>query len=201
MIAPELDVVFVIEDSTATAPVRAFRCSEFGHLCLINGSLQLPPRGAARNLAGCVSNETPTGKLTHVADEVAFQTPLRADPNAVWVASIAGPATPYSITTEIPAGASESRPVDGSLVRAEPERAGDAGGSAAAVGAGIRRPGLRSDHLRRQPAAGVSPGRGHQDQTARDLTRLLSHRARRGRRRYRDGASIDRWSCPLRGAS
>jgi len=80
-------------------PFFPFRCNEFGHLCLINGVMQPPPRGAATNLTGCVSNETPTSKLTKLGDEVTFLKSLKPDPTLVWVATIAGPPTPYSITT------------------------------------------------------------------------------------------------------
>jgi len=62
-------------------PVWSFRCNEFGHLCNINGTLQRVPRGPAMsNLQGCVSNETATGKLTHVTDEVAFLKALKGNP-------------------------------------------------------------------------------------------------------------------------
>jgi hypothetical protein len=93
-------------------PKTTFRCNEFGHLCLVDGSMQAPPRAAATNLMGCVSNETPSGRLTHISDEVAFLKALRVDPNLVWVASIAGPPTPYTITTQVsvnPVG--ENQPV------------------------------------------------------------------------------------------
>jgi hypothetical protein len=57
-----------------------------------------PPRqGALNNLQGCVSNETATGKLTRVADEVSFLKSLKSDPSQVFVAAIAGPTTPYSV--------------------------------------------------------------------------------------------------------
>ncbi len=72
-------------------PFWSFRCNEFGHLCNINGTLSPPPRGVAMNLQGCVSNDTPTGRLTHVADEIAFLRSLKPDPNQIMVAAITGP--------------------------------------------------------------------------------------------------------------
>jgi hypothetical protein len=78
-------------------PLWSFRCNEFGHLCNINGQMMPPPRGPATNLMGCVSNETATGKLTHVADEVAFLKALKPDPSQIFVAAITGPSAPYSI--------------------------------------------------------------------------------------------------------
>jgi len=49
------------------------------------------------NLSGCISNETPSGKLTKVADEVAFLKSLKTDPGQIFVSAITGPATPYSV--------------------------------------------------------------------------------------------------------
>jgi hypothetical protein len=80
-------------------PLTSFRCNEFGHLCVINGRLAPPPRAAAQNLVSCMSNETPTGKLNKVADEVRFLKSLKSDPNQIFVAAITGPTTPYSIQT------------------------------------------------------------------------------------------------------
>jgi hypothetical protein len=83
--------------SDPLGPFWSFRCNEFGHLCNINGTLQPPPRGAATNLMGCVSNETATGRLTKVGDEIAFLRGLKKDANQILVAAITGPTTPYSI--------------------------------------------------------------------------------------------------------
>jgi hypothetical protein len=83
--------------SDPLGPLWSFRCNEFGHLCNIGGVLQPPPRGAAANLQACVSNEGPTGRLTKVADEVAFLKRLKSDPNNIVVAAITGPAEPYGI--------------------------------------------------------------------------------------------------------
>jgi len=86
--------------TTETAPLGplwSWRCNEFGHLCDINGMLQSPPRGPSTNLQGCMSNDGPTGKLTHLADEVAFLKGLKANQGDILVAAITAPATPYSV--------------------------------------------------------------------------------------------------------
>jgi hypothetical protein len=90
-------------DPTATGvslygPLASYRCNEFGHLCEIGGTLQAPSRTfAMNNLAGCTSNETASGKLTKVAEEITFLKSLKSDPNRIFVAAITGPAVPYSV--------------------------------------------------------------------------------------------------------
>lgn len=84
--------------SDPLGPLWSWRCNEFGHLCNIGGQMVPPPRGPAmNNLQGCISNETPSGQLTHVADEVAFLKALKPDPSQIFVAAITGPSAPYSI--------------------------------------------------------------------------------------------------------
>ncbi len=83
--------------SDPLGPYWSYRCNEFGHLCNINGTLQPPPRGPADHLQGCVSNETPTGRLTKVGDEVAFLKGLKVDPSRIVVAAITGLPTDYSV--------------------------------------------------------------------------------------------------------
>ncbi len=83
--------------SDPLGPFWSFRCNEFGHLCNINGTLSPPPRGIAMDLQGCISNDTPSGRLTKVADEISFLKSLKPDPNQIMVAAITGPATPYSV--------------------------------------------------------------------------------------------------------
>ncbi|HET6146938.1 MAG TPA: hypothetical protein VFH68_05360 [Polyangia bacterium] len=84
--------------SDPLGPLWSWRCNEFGHLCNIGGQMVPPPRGPAMaNLQGCISNETPSGKLTHVVDEINFLKSLKPDPNQIFVAAITGPTTPYSI--------------------------------------------------------------------------------------------------------
>ncbi len=79
-------------------PLWSWRCNEFGHLCQDQtGNLVPPARGPATNLMGCVSNDTPSGKLTKLSDEISFLKSLKADPNQIFVAAITGPATPYSV--------------------------------------------------------------------------------------------------------
>lgn len=84
-------------NSDPLGPLWSFRCNEFGHLCNINGTLQPPPRGPATDLQGCISNDTATGKLTRLTDEIAFLKGLKTDPTQLFVAAITAPATPYSI--------------------------------------------------------------------------------------------------------
>ncbi len=84
--------------SSELGPLWSWRCNEFGHLCNINGTLQPPPRGPAmNNLQGCISNDTSSGRLTKLSDEISFLKGLKTDPNQIFVAAITGPATPYSI--------------------------------------------------------------------------------------------------------
>lgn len=83
--------------SDPLGPYWSFRCNEFGHLCMINGRLQPPPRGAADNLQGCISNDTDTGRLTKVRDEVAFLKSLKTDPGKIFVAAISGVPDTYGI--------------------------------------------------------------------------------------------------------
>jgi hypothetical protein len=97
--------------SDPLGPLSTFRCSEFGHLCNINGTLQPPPRGPASDLQQCQSNEGPTGLLSHVNDEVYFLKSLKADPAQVVVAVIAGPPTPYSIENAVVGTQTEPRMV------------------------------------------------------------------------------------------
>ena len=95
--------------SDPLGPFWSYRCNEFGHLCNIDGALQPPPRGPTANLQGCVSNETPSGRLTRVGEEVAFLRSLKSDPNnQILVAAITGPETPYAVEM-IPASLTSDR--------------------------------------------------------------------------------------------
>jgi hypothetical protein len=96
--------------SDSLGPFDRFRCNELGHLCQINGALTHPPRGAAADLPGCVSNESSNDMLTKVADEVAFLQSLKTNPALLTVAAITGPVTPYSIDMVQEAGAPEAHP-------------------------------------------------------------------------------------------
>jgi len=84
-------------EMSALGPLWSWRCNEFGHLCNINGTLQSPPRGPSTNLQGCMSNDGPTSKLTHLADEIAFLKSLKTNQSQILVAAITGPATPYTV--------------------------------------------------------------------------------------------------------
>jgi hypothetical protein len=77
-------------------PLQSYRCNEYGHLCMIDGKLQRPPRDKETGeLQGCRSAED--GRLDRVADFVAFLKGLKADPARVFFAAVAGPPTPYSV--------------------------------------------------------------------------------------------------------
>ena len=77
-------------------PTQNFQCNEFGHLCQVNGQLQAPSRYAAASYDGCVSNDH--GMLDSVADFVKTLRGLKSDPAKVFVAALAGPTTPYTVT-------------------------------------------------------------------------------------------------------
>ena len=83
--------------SDPLGPLWSWRCNEFGHLCQINGSWQSPARGPATLLQDCISNDGPTGKLTHLRDEITFLKSLKSDQSQIVVEAITGPATPYSV--------------------------------------------------------------------------------------------------------
>ncbi len=96
--------------SSVLGPFTSFRCNEFGHLCQINGQLRSPPRAAADNLTGCISNDTSSGHLTKVTDEVNFLKSLKSRPDLIFAAAITGPATPYGIEMIEPAAGGELYP-------------------------------------------------------------------------------------------
>ena len=73
-------------------PPTNFRCNEFGHLC--RGSA--PPRTATGLLRDCQSNET-GGTLESITSFVDFLRGLKSDPAKVFVATVAGPPTPYQV--------------------------------------------------------------------------------------------------------
>jgi hypothetical protein len=81
-------------------PTENFQCNEFGHLCQVSGKLQAPSRFVAATYDGCVSNDH--GMLDSVADFVATLRSLKSDPAKVFVATIAGPPTPYTVTLRTP---------------------------------------------------------------------------------------------------
>jgi hypothetical protein len=73
-------------------PPTNFRCNEFGHLC--RGFA--PPRTATGVLRDCQSNET-GGSLESITSFVDFLRGLKSDPAKVFVATVAGPPTPYQV--------------------------------------------------------------------------------------------------------
>jgi hypothetical protein len=82
----------LFEPSTSRyGPQGSFRCAEYGHLC--NGAS--PPRTGG-TLTGCHSAEG-AGKLVPVAEYVSFLKGLKAKPEQVMVAVVAGPPTPYAV--------------------------------------------------------------------------------------------------------
>jgi hypothetical protein len=92
-------------------PLWSWRCNEFGHLCQDQGGNLVPPaRGPANNLQGCVSNDTSSGKLTKLSDEITFLKGLKTDPNQIFVAAITGPATPYSVEMIMQGNDTEQHP-------------------------------------------------------------------------------------------
>jgi len=92
-------------------PLWSWRCNEFGHLCQDQaGNLVPPARGPANMLQGCISNDTDSGKLTKLSDEISFLKSLKPDPNQIFVAAITGPATPYSVEMIMQGNDTEQHP-------------------------------------------------------------------------------------------
>jgi hypothetical protein len=89
--------------SDPLGPLQSYRCNELGHLCLIDGKLQHPPRTMATGeLQGCRSAED--GRLDKVSDFVSFLKNLKGDPARVFLAAVTGPATPYVVGLESSSG-------------------------------------------------------------------------------------------------
>jgi hypothetical protein len=89
-VPPDSDLL-VTSSSDPRGPLSSFRCAEFGHIC---GDSR-PPRTPAGPLTDCRSAED--GVLLNVSELAEFFKTLKADPNDVMVAAIAGPPTPYTI--------------------------------------------------------------------------------------------------------
>jgi len=82
----------LFEPSTSRyGPQGSFRCAEYGHLC----SGASPPRSGGTP-TGCRSAEG-AGKLVPVAEYVSFFKSLKAQPERVLAAVVAGPPTPYAV--------------------------------------------------------------------------------------------------------
>jgi hypothetical protein len=89
---PLYDTTANLTIASQLGPPTNFRCNEFGHLC----GGRHPPRTATGELQGCESNET-EGYLETVSSFAAFLRGLKPDPAQVFVAAVAGPATPYQV--------------------------------------------------------------------------------------------------------
>jgi hypothetical protein len=97
--------------SNPLGPIANYRCNQFGHLCTnpASGAIGAPPlnppsdaQGTSTaptlDLTNCTSNDTATGLLTPVAKFVSDIKALKPDPDKqIVVASIAAPATPYTV--------------------------------------------------------------------------------------------------------
>ncbi|HEX4404270.1 MAG TPA: hypothetical protein VH560_05545 [Polyangia bacterium] len=77
--------------SDMLGPLTSFRCAEYGLLC--DGVP--PPRTKAGKLSNCQSAED--GMLEKISDVVASLKTLKADPNMLLVAALAGPAEPVTV--------------------------------------------------------------------------------------------------------
>jgi len=78
--------------------INSYRCNEFGHLCGGQPPPHSVPDGQMVTLTGCVPAED-KGRLTRVADFIAFVKGLKRDPRKIFVAALAGPPEPYTVTT------------------------------------------------------------------------------------------------------
>jgi len=86
----------LFDEPSSYGPLQSYRCNEYGHLCMIDGKLQHPPRDMSTGeLQGCRSAED--GRLVRVQDAVTALKALKEDPTAVFFAAITGPATPYVV--------------------------------------------------------------------------------------------------------
>ena len=105
-------------------PIGNYRCNQFGHLCTdptsgVVGAPPLNPPSDAQgtstaptlDLTSCMSNDTPSGLLTPVAKFVSDIKALKPDPdNQIIVASIAAPATPYTVAWVPAQGGQSTKP-------------------------------------------------------------------------------------------
>ncbi|MES1172424.1 MAG: hypothetical protein ABUL77_04230 [Bacteroidota bacterium] len=84
-----------VTDPSGLGGLQSYRCNEFGHLC----GGRRPPHTlpASMTLEGCVAAEG-KGRLTTVGEFVDFLRGIKpGQPDKVFVAAIAGPATPYAV--------------------------------------------------------------------------------------------------------
>jgi hypothetical protein len=92
-------------------PIANYRCNQWGHLCTDpgTGQVEMPPLNSppdvmmtgetpTLDMTNCTSNDTATGLLTPVAKFVSDIKALKPEPDKqIIVASIAAPATPYTV--------------------------------------------------------------------------------------------------------
>jgi hypothetical protein len=105
-------------------PIANYRCNQWGHLCTDpgTGQVEMPPltppsdaQGTSTaptlDLTNCTSNDTTSGLLTPVAKFVSDIKALKPDPDKqIIVASIAAPATPYTVLWLPPSGGQSAKP-------------------------------------------------------------------------------------------
>jgi hypothetical protein len=94
---PLFDTAQNLSIGSQLGPPTNFRCNEFGHIC----SGYPPPRTATGPLRDCRSNETGV-YLETIAGFIEFLRQLKGDPAKVFVASVAGPPTPYQVRVKPP---------------------------------------------------------------------------------------------------
>ncbi|HTB56616.1 MAG TPA: hypothetical protein VLC06_02020, partial [Polyangia bacterium] len=92
-------------------PIANYRCNQWGHLCTDpgTGQVEMPPLNPPSDvmmtgetptldMTNCTSNDTASGLLTPVTKFVSDIKSLKPDPDKqIIVASIAAPATPYTV--------------------------------------------------------------------------------------------------------
>lgn len=95
-------------DTSTLGPLNSFRCTRFGVTCASGGTTtdemnQIGVKGQ------CQSNESGT-YLTQVGPYEQFFKGLKADPNSVMFAAIAGPPTPFEVELRAPPGGGTAIP-------------------------------------------------------------------------------------------
>jgi hypothetical protein len=98
----------IATDTSQLGPLQSFRCTRYGIVCDQGGA-----DTTAMNVVGpkgmCHSNES--GQyLTKIGDYVTFFKGLKADPNSVIVAAIAGVTTPFDVELRPPSGGGTAIP-------------------------------------------------------------------------------------------
>jgi hypothetical protein len=91
-------------------PPSNFRCNEFGHICDGMHPNRMAPNNdmaATVSYTSCASNDA-EGYLLSAEDTANRIKALKADPSQIIVASIQGPATPYTVNWKAPSTADAS---------------------------------------------------------------------------------------------